>query len=151
MCVLCVYIYIYPYGSNCLLRKYLGYDLGGQVPSQTVFGSIGIYIYMWKDLTLPSISETFCSSMCSMSWMWDDANDNGKNNGDLVPAWQGQRYVLNGGWQMLNGVWNGMSTTSSTCSLPKRFDSQPHNYLKLVCSYLCRIYIYIYIYIYINM
>ena len=25
-----------PYGSKCLLRKYLGYDLGGQVPSQTV-------------------------------------------------------------------------------------------------------------------
>ena len=40
--MICIYI---PYGSNCLLRKYLGYDLGGQVPSQTVFGSIG-YIYI---------------------------------------------------------------------------------------------------------
>ena len=27
--------------QTCLLRKYLVYDLGGQVPSQTVFGSIG--------------------------------------------------------------------------------------------------------------
>ena len=53
-----------------------------------IYIHIYIYIYVWKDLTLPSISETFCSSMCSMCWMWDDANDNGKNNGDLVPAWQ---------------------------------------------------------------
>ena len=39
---------IYPCGSKCLLRKYLGYDLGGQVPSQTVFGSIGYMENMWK-------------------------------------------------------------------------------------------------------
>ena len=35
-------------GSKCPLRKYLGYDLGGQVPSQTVFGSIGYMENMWK-------------------------------------------------------------------------------------------------------
>ena len=31
-----------PYGCKYLLRKCLRYDLGIQVPSQTVFGSIGI-------------------------------------------------------------------------------------------------------------
>ena len=36
------YIVIYnPYGSKYLPRKCLGYDLGGYVPSETVFGSIG--------------------------------------------------------------------------------------------------------------
>ena len=34
-----------PYGSKYLARKCLGYDLGGEVPSETVFGSIG-YIYI---------------------------------------------------------------------------------------------------------
>ena len=34
-------IYIDSYGSKYLLRKHLGYDLGGEVPSQTAFGSIG--------------------------------------------------------------------------------------------------------------
>lgn len=27
----------YPYGSNCMFREYLGYDLGGEVSSQEVF------------------------------------------------------------------------------------------------------------------
>ena len=27
----------YPYGSKCMFREYLGYDLGGEVSSQEVF------------------------------------------------------------------------------------------------------------------
>ena len=34
------------YGSKYLLRKCLGYDLGGLAPSQEVFGSIGLYNFM---------------------------------------------------------------------------------------------------------
>ena len=50
---MCVDFRLYiPYGSKCLLKKYLGYDLGGQVPSQTVFGSIGIYIYNYINIYL---------------------------------------------------------------------------------------------------
>ena len=30
-----------PYGSKYVLRKYFEYDLGDEVPSQTVFGSLG--------------------------------------------------------------------------------------------------------------
>ena len=42
--------------------------------------------------------------------------------------------------RVLNGVLNGIST--STCSIPKRFDSQPYIYIYIYMH----MYIYIYIY-----
>ena len=52
-----IVIYIYPYRSKCLLRKYWRYDSGGSaVPSQTVFGSqkrlyyaILVYLFILQD------------------------------------------------------------------------------------------------------
>ena len=56
----------------CLLKKYLGYKFNGQVPSQTVFGSIGyIYIYILHVATVGLSSGKFSLlTLCHGQMMW---------------------------------------------------------------------------------